>query len=97
MREAILLMKERGGGAIVNMSFIDSKQGAVAQYPLLGGKSKHPRSNPRDRERTVLAEHLIGRARTAEEIAAVVSFLFSHAATHVVGEALNADGGYLTI
>jgi NAD(P)-dependent dehydrogenase (short-subunit alcohol dehydrogenase family) len=55
-----------------------------------------PLLKPATRERmgAVVAEHLVGRLGTAEEIAAVVGFLASPAASFVTGAFYPVDGGY---
>lgn len=48
-------------------------------------------------QRAQIAATPIGRAATAEEIAATVLFLASGAASYYVGETFNINGGYLTV
>lgn len=44
---------------------------------------------------TVAAAHALGRLGTAEEVAAVVAFVASPAASFVTGTSITVDGGYL--
>jgi NAD(P)-dependent dehydrogenase (short-subunit alcohol dehydrogenase family) len=48
-----------------------------------------------ERKDAAIARHPIGRLGTTQEIAAAVVWLFSDAASFVIGHSLSVDGGYV--
>lgn len=61
----------------------------VIQTPL------HDRSTSAERMRQLVSQIPQGRPGTSEEVAGVITFLASQAASHIVGESIEVNGGFL--
>lgn len=61
----------------------------VIQTPL------HERSTSPERMRQLVSQIPQGRPGTSEEVAGVITFLASDAASHIVGESIEVNGGFL--
>ena len=61
----------------------------VIQTPL------HDRSTSPERMRQLVAQIPQGRPGTSDEVAGVITFLASPAASHIVGESIEVNGGFL--
>jgi len=126
-QEAVKHMKERGSGAVINISSIAARNGGgpgamayAAAKAAVTAMTKnmarelipqgirvnavnpgviltpfHERFSSEERMNAMVSTIPQGRAGVPNEIAGVVAFLASDAATHIVGESIEVNGGML--